>query len=119
LVATSGDTGGAVGAATEGRPNLRTLILYPKGRVSPFQAHQLGCWAPPVQALEVAGDFDDCQRLVKEAFADSGLAARHRLTSANSINIGRLLPQMAYLGWAAAQAHAGTGIKPGLIVPSG
>jgi len=119
LVATSGDTGGAVGAATEGRPNLRTLILYPKGRVSPFQAHQLGCWAPPVQALEVAGDFDDCQRLVKEAFADSGLAARHRLTSANSINIGRLLPQMAWHGWAAARVHAETGVAPGLIVPTG
>jgi threonine synthase len=119
LVATSGDTGGAVGAATERRANLRTLILYPRGRVSPFQAHQLGCWAAPVQALEVAGDFDDCQRLVKAAFADRALAARHRLTSANSINIGRLLPQMAYLGWAAARVHAESGIAPGLIVPTG
>jgi threonine synthase len=119
LVATSGDTGGAVGAATEGRANLRTLILFPKGRVSPFQARQLGCWAAPVQALEVDGDFDDCQRLVKAAFADPVLAARHRLTSANSINIGRLLPQMAYLGWAAALTHAETGVAPGLIVPTG
>jgi threonine synthase len=119
LVATSGDTGGAVGAATEGRANLRTLILYPKGRVSPFQARQLGCWAAPVQALEVDGDFDACQRLVKAAFADPALAARHRLTSANSINIGRLLPQMAYLGWAAALTHAETGVAPGLIVPTG
>ena len=119
LVATSGDTGGAVGCAAEGRANLRTLILYPQGRVSPFQAKQLGCWAPPVQALEVAGDFDDCQRLVKAAFADPALCARHRLTSANSINIGRLLPQMAYLGWAATQVHAETGTGPGLIVPTG
>lgn len=119
LVATSGDTGGAVGAATEGRADLRTLILYPRGRVSPFQAHQLGCWGPPVQALEVAGDFDDCQRLVKAAFAGPALAARHRLTSANSINIGRLLPQMAYLGWAAARVRAETGVAPGLIVPTG
>lgn len=119
LVATSGDTGGAVGAATEGRANLRTLILYPKGRVSPFQAHQLGCWHTPVRALEVAGDFDDCQRLVKGAFADPALAAAHRLTSANSINIGRLLPQMAYLGWATARVHAETGERPGLIVPTG
>ena len=119
LVATSGDTGGAVGAAAEGRANLRTLILYPEGRVSPFQARQLGCWRAPVQALEVAGDFDACQRLVKAAFADPVLAARHRLTSANSINIGRLLPQMAYLGWASAQVHAATGTKPGLIVPTG
>jgi threonine synthase len=119
LVATSGDTGGAVGAATEGRATLRTLILYPKGRVSPFQALQLGCRGAPVQALEVAGDFDDCQRLVKAAFADPSLVARHRLTSANSINIGRLLPQMAYLGWAAARVRAETGAKPGLIVPTG
>ncbi len=119
LVATSGDTGGAVGAATEGRAALRTLILYPKGRVSPFQALQLGCWATPVQALEVAGDFDACQQLVKAAFADPELSARHRLTSANSINIGRLLPQMAYLGHAVARVHAETGVKPGLIVPTG
>jgi threonine synthase len=119
LVATSGDTGGAVGAATEGRANLRTLILYPKGRVSPFQAHQLGCWNAPVRALEVAGDFDACQRLAKAAFADPELSARHHLTSANSINLGRLLPQMAYLGRAAARIHAETGAKPGLIVPTG
>ncbi len=119
LVATSGDTGGAVGCAIEGRANLRALILYPKDRVSPFQARQLGCWRPPVQALEVEGDFDDCQRLVKAAFADPALSARHRLTSANSINLGRLLPQMACLGWAAARLRAETGVKPGLIVPTG
>jgi threonine synthase len=119
LAATSGDTGGAVGAATEGRGNLRTIILYPKGRVSPFQAHQLGCWGAPVRALEVDGDFDDCQLLVKAAFVDPALSARHHLTSANSINIGRLLPQMVYLGWAASRVHAETGIAPGLIVPTG
>ena len=119
LVATSGDTGGAVGAATEGKANLRTLILYPKGRVSPFQAHQLGCWAAPVEALEVDGDFDACQHLVKAAFADPDLSARHHLTSANSINLGRLLPQMAWLGWAAARVRAETGIAPSLIVPTG
>ena len=119
LVATSGDTGGAVGCAAKGRANLRALILYPKGRVSPFQALQLGCCGAPVQALEVDGDFDDCQRLVKAAFADPSLAARRRLTSANSINIGRLLPQMAYLGWAVSRLHAESGLKPGLIVPTG
>lgn len=119
LVATSGDTGGAVGCAAEGRRNLRALILYPKGRVSPFQALQLGCWHAPVQALEVAGDFDDCQRMVKAAFADPALSVRHHLTSANSINFGRLMPQMAYLAWAAARLHAETGVEPGLIVPTG
>ncbi len=119
LAATSGDTGGAVGAAIEGRAHLRALILYPKGRVSAFQAHQLGCWRAPVLALEVDGDFDACQRLAKAAFADPALSRRHRLTSANSINVGRLLPQMAYLGWAAARVHAETGVAPGLIVPTG
>ena len=119
LAATSGDTGGAVGCAAEGRRAVRALILYPKDRVSPFQELQLTCWGAPVRALEVEGDFDDCQRLVKAAFADAALSERHRLTSANSINIGRLLPQMAYLAWAAARVSAETGEKPGLIVPTG
>lgn len=119
LAATSGDTGGAVGCAAEGRRAVRALILYPKGRVSPFQELQLTCWGEPVQALEVGGDFDDCQRLVKAAFADARLSGRHRLTSANSINIGRLLPQMAYAGWAASQVFAQSGEKPGFIVPTG
>jgi len=119
LVATSGDTGGAVGCAAEGRNNLRAFILYPRGRVSPFQAHQLGCWNAPVSALEVEGDFDACQRLVKTAFADRDLSARHRLSSANSINIGRLLPQMVWFGQAALRLHAETGVAPGLLVPTG
>ena len=78
------------------RKSVRAVILYPRGRVSPFQQLQLCCWGEPVIALEVDGDFDDCQRLVKAAFADPALARAHRLTSANSINIGRLLPQMVY-----------------------
>jgi threonine synthase len=119
LAATSGDTGAAVGCAAEGRRAVRALILYPRGRVSPFQELQLTCWANPVRALEVNGDFDDCQRLVKAAFANPALSAAHRLTSANSINIGRLLPQMAYLGWIASQLFAETGRKPGFIVPTG
>jgi threonine synthase len=117
LVATSGDTGGAVGCAAEGRTKLRASILFPKGRVSPFQELQLTCWGASVGAIEVEGDFDDCQRLVKAAFADPGLAPR--LTSANSINIGRLLPQMAYAGHAASRVFAETGAKPGFIVPTG
>lgn len=119
LAATSGDTGGAVGCAAEGRAAVRALILYPKGRVSPFQELQLTCWGEPVRALEVEGDFDDCQRLAKAAFADRRLTEVHRLTSANSINIGRLLPQAAYLAYAAARLFAETGEKPGLIVPTG
>jgi threonine synthase len=119
LAATSGDTGGAVGCAAEGREAVRALILYPKGRVSSFQELQLTCWREPVRALEVEGDFDECQRLVKAAFADTRLSKAHRLTSANSINIGRLLPQMAYAGWAAAQVIAETGERPGFVVPTG
>lgn len=119
LVATSGDTGGAVGRAAEGLAKLRAVILYPKGRVSPFQELQLTCWRAPVSAIEVDGDFDDCQRLVKAAFADPMLVAKHRLSSANSINICRWLPQMAYLAQAAVKLFAETGVKPGLIIPTG
>ncbi len=119
LAATSGDTGGAVGQAAEGRDKVRAVILYPKGRVSPFQELQLTCWGEPVSAIEVAGDFDDCQRLVKAAFADPALVAAHRLSSANSINICRWLPQMAYLAQAAVAIFARTGTKPGFVVPTG
>ena len=119
LVATSGDTGGAVGCAAEGRDGLRAIILYPKGRVSSFQQLQLGCWHDPVAALEVEGDFDDCQRLVKAAFADPALSAAHRLTSANSINVGRLLPQMVYVAAAALRVQHETGVAPGFIIPTG
>ena len=101
LVATSGDTGSAVAAAFHGAPGIRVVLLYPEGRVSPRQAHQLGCFGDNVTALRVAGSFDDCQRMVKAAFADPVLAAR--LTSANSINVGRLLPQMIYYAHAVGQ----------------
>ncbi len=119
LAATSGDTGGAVGCAAEGRPGVRAVILFPKGRVSAFQRHQLTCWNAPVSALEIDGDFDACQALVKSAFTDQALSARHHLTSANSINLARLLPQGAYLARACAQVRARTGIAPGLIIPTG
>ena len=119
LVATSGDTGGAVGCAAEGHRSVRAIILFPRGRVSPYQELQLTCWREPVRALELDGDFDDCQRLVKAAFADAKLSAEHRLTSANSINIGRLLPQVAYVAHASLKIFATTGKKPGLAVPTG
>lgn len=104
LVATSGDTGAAVAAAFHRQPGLRVVILYPDGLVSPRQAHQLGCFGDNVHALRVAGRFDDCQRMVKAALADQVLQAAVPLSSANSISLGRLLPQMSYyahaaLGW--------------------
>jgi threonine synthase len=119
LAATSGDTGGAVGCAAEGRTSVHAVILFPEGRVSEFQERQLTCWKVPVRALEVKGDFDECQRLVKAAFANPDLTAELRLTSANSINLGRLLPQVTYIAQAALKLFAKTGEKPGFIMPTG
>ena len=96
LVATSGDTGGAVAAAFDQRPGMRVVMLFPKGRVSARQEKQLTCWSDNVLSLRVNGAFDDCQALVKEALADAKLAEQYRFSSANSINIGRLLPQATY-----------------------
>jgi threonine synthase len=119
LVATSGDTGSAVGAAFHRQPGVRVAILYPDGRVSPRQAHQLGCFGDNVAAFKVAGSFDDCQRLVKQAFGDAELRARRPLASANSISLGRLLPQMGYYA-AAALRHARAGRAAlNLVVPTG
>ena len=106
LVATSGDTGSAVGHAFHDVPHTRVAILYPKGRVSPTQEAQLTMFngaATNVHAYATAGSFDDCQRLTKAAFADPVLSRRANLTSANSINIGRLLPQMIYYAHAIGQ----------------
>ena len=92
LAATSGDTGAAVGCAAEGKTGASAVILFPKGRVSLYQKKQISCWNAPVRAVEIEGDFDDCQALVKAAFQDRALTEQHNLTSANSINVGRLLP---------------------------
>ena len=96
LVATSGDTGGAVALGFLGVPNTRVTILYPEGKVSPIQELQLTTNGENIRAVEVKGTFDDCQALVKQAFADDELNAKFRLTSANSINISRLIPQTFY-----------------------
>ncbi len=119
LVATSGDTGGAVAAAFAGRPGFEVVVLYPKGMVSERQERQLTCWGGNVTALRVRGDFDACQRLVKEAFADERIRTRRRMTSANSISLGRLLPQMVYYASASLQYERATGRRPGFIIPSG
>jgi threonine synthase len=119
LVATSGDTGGAVAAAFHGRPGIDVVVLYPKGLVSPRQEQQLTCWGDNVRALSVEGTFDDCQRLVKAAFADAGIRARRELSSANSINVGRLLPQASYYALASLEVWRRTGRAANFIVPSG
>ena len=102
LVATSGDTGSAAADGFAGQEQIRVVLLYPQGQVSPVQERQLIAARPGVQTYAVAGTFDDCQRMVKAAFVDDDLAAL-KLSSANSINIGRLLPQMLYYVWAVGQ----------------
>ena len=119
LVATSGDTGAAVAAAFHQRPGFRVVILYPDGRVSPRQAHQLGCFGDNVQALRVQGSFDDCQRLAKAMLGDAALRRDVPLSSANSISLGRLLPQMAYYAHASLVHWRRHGRALSFVVPSG
>ena len=119
LVATSGDTGGAVAAAFDGRPGMRVVVLFPEGRVSARQEHQLTCWGDNVLSLRVSGAFDDCQALVKAALAEPELADRYRFSSANSINIGRLLPQSIYYAYASLRIYRQRGQQPGFIIPTG
>ncbi len=119
LVATSGDTGGAVAAAFFGKPAFDVVILYPKGKVSARQEKQLTSWGQNVKAIAVRGDFDDCQRLVKEGFADQRWKNEKGLFSANSINIGRLLPQCVYYAYSSLKFYQQRGIAPGVIVPTG
>jgi threonine synthase len=118
LVATSGDTGGAVAAGFYKTPGIRVVILYPSGKVSPLQEKQLTSLGHNITALEVQGTFDDCQALVKQAFLDHELRKGLRLSSANSINISRLIPQVFYYFEAYKQLYRK---KPKLafVVPSG
>lgn len=118
LVATSGDTGGAVAGGFYGVEGVDVVILYPKGKVSSVQELQLTTWGGNITALEVNGNFDDCQHMVKQAFADEEVTSRLFLTSANSINVARWLPQQFYYFFAHQQwsdpAH-----PPVISVPSG
>ncbi len=119
LVATSGDTGGAVAAAFHARRGMRVVVLFPKGQVSPRQRHQLTCWTDNVRSLEVNGSFDRCQALLKSAFTDPDVSTRHRLSAANSINMGRLLPQMVYHAAASLWHWRKHATRASFIVPSG
>lgn len=120
LVATSGDTGSAVANGFLGVKGIRVFVLYPKGKVSPIQECQFTTLGQNITALEVDGTFDDCQALVKSAFMDAELNAKHKLTSANSINVARFLPQAFYYFYAYAQMKQ---MEPGkdvvMCVPSG
>jgi threonine synthase len=116
LVATSGDTGSAVASAFFQKPHANVIVLFPNGKISARQQQQIACWGENVLAIAVDGTFDDCQRLVKAAYQEG----QHlQLSTANSINLGRLLPQMvyyAYMAWHFKQQHQQ---EPGFIVPSG
>ena len=114
LVATSGDTGGAVASAFHRRDNLSVKVLFPKGRVAQRQKKQLTCWGDNVESFEVDGSFDDCQKMVKSAFVDKRYM--DGLSSANSINLGRLLPQMVYYVYASMLYQKEKGKKIGAYV---
>ncbi|HEY1899635.1 MAG TPA: threonine synthase [Steroidobacteraceae bacterium] len=119
LVATSGDTGGAVAAAFHGVPGVAVSVLFPRGLVSPTQEHQLTCWGGNVKSFAVRGTFDDCQRMVKAAFMDPELNQRYELSSANSINLGRLLPQAVYYAASSLKGWSEHGATVSFVVPSG
>ncbi len=122
LVATSGDTGSAVAHGFYDVPHIQVYVLYPSGKISKLQEQQMTTLGGNVHAIEVEGTFDDCQHLVKQALADSRISAARSLTTANSINLGRLLPQIVYYVWAFAQWKKNSSEKkvfPVVIVPSG
>jgi threonine synthase len=119
IVATSGDTGAAVASAFHRRDGFNVVILYPEGRVSPRQAHGLECWGDNVRTFRVQGTFDDCQRLAKQALSDDALRREVPLSSANSISLGRLLPQVAYYAHAALRFHRQHRAPLNFIVPTG
>ncbi|SDQ91710.1 threonine synthase [Flagellimonas zhangzhouensis] len=118
LVATSGDTGGAVANGFLGVDGVKVVILYPSGKVSEIQEKQLTTLGQNIEAMEVAGTFDDCQRMVKTAFLDSSITDHKKLTSANSINVARWLPQLFYFLFAYQQAKS-KGKEIVFSVPSG
>ena len=117
LVATSGDTGGAVADGFFGVEGISVTVLYPKGRVSPLQERQIAGLGGNINALAVEGSFDDCQVLVKAAFADADLRKRLVLSSANSINVSRLIPQAVYYAASAGRAFAGKPDQDGEATP--
>lgn len=117
LVATSGDTGGAVAAAFNEKPGIDVFVLFPDGGVSPRQRHQLTCWGKNVHSFAVQGSFDDCQALVKRAFLE--WKGKRTLTSANSISVGRLLPQMVYYASSSLAYFKEKKKEAHFIVPTG
>jgi threonine synthase len=119
MVATSGDTGSAVASAFYKKSNVNVIILYPDGQVSKRQEHQLTCWGNNITGLAVNGTFDDCQALVKSAFKDPWWQIHTKLSSANSINIARLLPQLVYYAYISFHFYKMHQTMPGFVIPTG
>lgn len=119
LVATSGDTGGAVASAFYKKEGIKVKVLFPKGRVSDRQKKQLTVLGENIEAYEVDGSFDDCQKMVKDAFMDKEISEKYGLTSANSINLGRLLPQSVYYVYASHLFKSMYNKNANIIIPSG
>jgi threonine synthase len=119
MVATSGDTGSAIASAFHHKPNTKVVILFPRGQISKRQEQQITCFSDNIIALEVAGNFDDCQKIVKAAFKYPQRQQQSYLSSANSINIGRLLPQLTYYAYISWQFYLQQGQAPGFIIPTG
>jgi threonine synthase len=121
IVATSGDTGSAVAHGFFNVSRINVFVLYPSGRISRLQEQQMTTLGGNITAVEIDGTFDDCQRLVKRALVDQQLQHRGTLTTANSINLGRLLPQIVYYAWALVQLRENfaTNDEPVVVVPSG
>jgi threonine synthase len=119
LVATSGDTGSAVASAFFKKPFIEVIVLYPEGKISPRQEIQLTCWGENIKSFAIRGVFDDCQKMVKNAFLDPWWKNNKNLISANSISIGRILPQTFYYAWASLNYFSEFNEMPGFIIPSG
>lgn len=119
VVATSGDTGSAVASAFHQKNNVDVVVMFPKGQISQRQERQITCWGDNILAVEVKGTFDDCQKIVKQSFSDSWWTDRAHLSSANSINIARLLPQLTYYAYTSWQFYLEHGEDAGYIIPTG
>lgn len=119
MVATSGDTGSAVASAFYGKDNVNIVVLFPKDKISKRQEKQITCYDGNVLALEVNGTFDSCQKIVKESFSDDFWQNIMHISSANSINLGRLLPQLTYYAYTSYHAYVKTGKKSNFVIPTG
>lgn len=119
IVATSGDTGSAVASAFHAKPNVNVVVMFPQGQISQRQEQQITCWGDNILAVAVKGTFDDCQKIVKQSFNESWWTDRAHLSSANSINIARLLPQLTYYAYTSWQFYLQHGAQAGYIIPTG